>query len=209
MKAERLFSEAEKVRISAAIGAVEKTTAGEIAVMVVDGSDTYPEGRILAGVLPGGLLALAATDLFFADSLWLFVPLAVLLAGLIGWAVRFLPAVHRLFVPANRLEARVQARALQAFYEEGLYKTKEATGVLFFISLFEHTVWILADKGIYEKIEPETLQAYARDMAQSIRGHRAAEVLCREIGNVGEILARHFPPRPDDTDELSNRVLIG
>ncbi|MDA8163946.1 MAG: hypothetical protein M0017_02780 [Desulfobacteraceae bacterium] len=209
MKAERLFSEADKARISATIEAVEKTTAGEIAVMVVDASDTYPEGRVLAGVLLGGLAALAAADRLFADSLWHFVPLAAPLAWLTGWASRFLPAVHRLFVPETRLEARVQARALRAFYEKGLYKTREATGVLFFISLFEHKVWILADKGIYEKIKPETLQAHAREIANGIGGRRGAEVLCREIGKVGEVLARHFPVRPDDTDELSNNVIIG
>jgi putative membrane protein len=209
MKAETFFSEEEKARISAAIEEVEKTTAGEVAVMVVDESDTYPEGRLLAGAVLGGLLALALTDGFFADSLWFFVPLAALLGSLVGWAVRFLPAAQRLFVPASRIEARVQARALQAFYEKGLYRTQDATGVLFFISLFEHKVWILADKGIYEKIEPRALQAYARDIAQGIRGHRAVEVLCREIGNVGEILASHFPVRPGDANELSNQVLIG
>ncbi|MDA8163698.1 MAG: hypothetical protein M0017_01510, partial [Desulfobacteraceae bacterium] len=74
---------------------------------------------------------------------------------------------------------------------------------------FEHKVWILADKGIYEKIKPETLQAHARETAKGIGGRRAAEVLCREIGKVGEVLARHFPVRPDDTDELSNNVIIG
>jgi putative membrane protein len=207
MKAETFFSEAEKGRISAAIEEVEKTTAGEIAVMVVDASDTYPEGRLLAGALVGGLLALALTDLFFADSLWFFVPLAVLLSISVAWGSRFFPAGQRLFVPESRIEARVQSRALQAFYEKGLYRTRDSTGVLFFISLFEHKVWILADKGIYDKIKPETLQAHARDMARGIKSHRAAEVLCGEIGKVGEILARHFPIRPDDTNELSNEVL--
>jgi putative membrane protein len=206
-KAETFFSDSEKARISAAIEEVEAKTAGEIAVMVVDASDTYPEGGILAGVLLGGLLGLIVADRFFGESLWLFVPLAALLAVLIGWSSRFAPAVQRFFIPMRRLEERVQARALQAFYEEGLYLTPDGTAVLFFISLFEHKVWILADKGIYREIRPETLQAFAWDMAKGIRGHQAAEVLCSEIGKIGEVLAHHFPRRPDDTNELSNAVL--
>jgi putative membrane protein len=209
MKAETFFSATEKNQISAAIEEVEVKTAGEIAVMVVDASDTYPEGRILAGVLLGGLLGLIVTDRFFGASLWLFVPLAAMLAVLIGWSIRFMPAIERFFIPMSRLDEQVQARALQAFYEQGLHRTRGATAVLFFVSLFEHKVWILADEGIYRKIRPEKLQAFAWDMAKGIRGHQAAEVLCREIGNIGEVLAHHFPSRPDDTNELSNEVLTG
>lgn len=209
MKAETFFSEEEKARICATIEGVEKTTAGEIEVMVVDASDTYPEGRLLVGVLVGGLLALVLTDRFLAASLWSFVPLAVLLAILSSWGSRFLPFVHRLFVPESRIEARVRARALRAFYEKGLYRTRHSTGVLFFISLFERKVWVLADKGIYEKISSEALQAHARETARGIKGRQATEALCREITKVGEILARHFPVCPDDTNELSDEVIIG
>jgi putative membrane protein len=209
MKAETFFSETEKARISAAINEVEAETAGEIAVMVVDASDTYPEGSILAGVMLGGLLGLIITDRLFGASLWLFVPLAAVLAVLIGWSIRFTPAIQRFFIPMRRLDEQVQTRALQVFYEKGLYKTRNATAVLFFISLFEHKVWILADEGIYREIHPEKLQAFAWDMARGIRGHQAAEVLCREISNIGEILAHHFPRKPDDTNELSNEVLTG
>ncbi|MBU0909912.1 MAG: hypothetical protein KJ717_10120 [Proteobacteria bacterium] len=64
MKAETFFTEADKKKIADAVRAVELKTAGEIAVMVVDRSDAYPEGQILAGGLIGSLLALAATELF-------------------------------------------------------------------------------------------------------------------------------------------------
>jgi uncharacterized membrane protein len=47
MKAENFFSARENAEIAAAIKEVEKNTTGEIAVMVVDESDSYPEGNIL------------------------------------------------------------------------------------------------------------------------------------------------------------------
>ncbi len=209
MKAATFFTEEEQNAISASIGEVEKQTSGEVAVMVVDESDTYPESRILAGLLIGGLIALGVTDYWFSGSLWTFLPLVTLLSFFFGWAVKFLPSLQRFFIPSNRLEDMVREQALQSFYSKELYKTKDATGVLFFISLFEHRVWVLADKGIYEKISPETLHEYADDIAKGIKEGTAQEALCREIKRAGEILAEHFPISDNDTNELSNKVIIG
>jgi putative membrane protein len=207
MKATTFFTQEEHKEITETIREVETRTAGEVAVMVVDRSDTYPEARIMAGILLGALPALILTDLFFHDSLWIFVPLTTILALILGWSAKFVPSVLRLFVPGGRLEARVQERALRAFYEKGLYKTQDDTGVLFFISLFEHRVWILADEGIYRKIAHDDLQEYARDIARGVKSGTATAALCREIHNVGAVLAEHFPIQPDDINELSNKVL--
>lgn len=209
MKAETFFSEADKKRIADAVGAVERRTAGEVAVMVVGQSDAYPEGQMLAGGVIGSLLALAATELLWGGALWVFAVSALVLTALCGWLAHYLPAVKRFFTPSDRLELQVRDRALAAFYENGLYKTREESGVLFFISLFERKVWVLADKGIYAKIRQETLQAYARDIAAGIKGGQAVDTLCQAIGDVGEILARHFPVKADDVNELSDQVIVG
>lgn len=209
MKSETFFSEADNADITGAIREVELQTSGEIAVMVVEQSDSYPESRILAGIIVGGLLALAVTDLWFEDSLWGFLPLAAVFALLISWLIEYLPAVKRFFIPATRLEEMVREQALQGFYQQGLYKTRDATGVLFFISLFEHRVWVLADQGIYEKISQENLQAHATDIAAGIKDGRAAAALCEEIRRAGQVLAHHFPVRDDDTNELPDQILHG
>lgn len=209
MKAEDFFSKQDQERIAEAVRQVELRTAGEVVVQVVDGSDTYPEGRILAGGVLGGLAALIVTDFWLADNLWLFVPLALGLTAFSGWLVGWLPTLHRFFVHPVRLEGQVAEQALVSFYEKGLYKTRGATGVLFFISLFEHKVRVLADKGIYEMISHETLQEYADEVARSVKTGDTPEVLCREIARIGEILAHHFPIEADDSNELTNEVRVG
>jgi putative membrane protein len=209
MRAESFFSEQESARIAAAVREVELRTSGEVAVMVVDASDSYPEGRILAGAVLGGLSALGITDFFLAGELWLFVPLALALTALCGWLSGYLPGLHRFFIPAVRLEQQVTEQALIDFYQKGLHLTRDATGVLFFISLFEHKVRVMADRGIYEKISQQTLQRYADQVALGIKTGRASEALILEIRRVGEILAEHFPPRHDDENELDNEVIVG
>ncbi|MBI5559625.1 MAG: hypothetical protein HY885_18535 [Deltaproteobacteria bacterium] len=209
MKAETFFSTAEQESISRAIAEVECKTSGEVAVMVVDQSDTYPEGQILAGCFCGALLALVATELLWKNSLWFFVVISFVLMPLCGWLVHYLPQVKRFFTPDVRLEVQVRQRALTAFYEKGLDKTRGRSGVLFFISLFERKVMVLADKGIYEKIQQEALQAYARDIALGVKAGRAAEILCHQIKGVGQVLASQFPVKPDDINELSDQIIIG
>ncbi len=209
MKAEDFFSEQDKGAIEAAIGEVETKTAGEVAVMVVDQSDSYPEAQILAGIILGSGLALVITELFFNESLWAFLPTALLLALGVGMLSPFLPFLIRLLASGQRLESRVQEQALQAFYEKGLYKTRDDTGVLFFISLLEHRVWVLADSGIYGKISPAELQDFAKLVAQGVKEGKVAPILCQEIRRVGEVLAAHFPIKDDNTNELSNKVIVG
>jgi putative membrane protein len=209
MKAENFFNDSEMAEIAAAIKEVEKNTAGEIAVMVVDESDSYPEANILAGLILGGLVSLVITELFLYDSLTYFIILLTGASLFIGWMAEHLPALKRLFISKNRLDELVREQAIQSFYEKGLYKTRDATAVFFFISLFEHKLWILADEGINSKISDYDLRVYAREMADGIKQGRAAEVLCIEIGKLGELLAEHFPARHDDEDELPNQVIMG
>lgn len=208
MKADNFFTPEEKDNIAKSIGEVEKKTTGEVAVMVVDTSDNYPESIVLSGLLMGGVLALLLTDLFFNDSLWIFLPLAVLFAFVFGKLTNKFPKVKRYFIPKARIEEEVEQRAIQAFYEKGLYKTRDNTGVLFFISLLEHKAWVLADTGIYNKISQEILHEYAVSIATGIKEGRAAQALCQEILKVGEILGEHFPIKEDDTNELPDQVLM-
>lgn len=205
---ETFFSEADRAAISAAIKDAEVKTAGEIAVMVVPRSDSYPEGIILGGVMIGALLALALTDLWGYDSQWVYVPAAAVCTMLVGLGLKFMPSLHRLFIPAGRLEELVRRRAEQAFFEKGLHRTRDASGVLFFLSCFERKVWVLADHGIYEKIDPETLQMHADHVVQGVKRGQQAQALCAEIDRVGEVLARHFPVRPDDVNELTDNVIV-
>ena len=209
IQAETFFTEAEGQQIAATIGGVEGKTSGEVATMVVAASDTYPEATLLAGLTIGGLAALLITDLFLGDSLGYFLPL--LLCGTIGVSslATIFPPLLRLFIPSSRLETRVAERALRAFYEKKLHTTRDNTGVLFFISLLERKVWILADSGIYQKISQETLMAHASNIATGIKQGQGCTALCREIEAVGVILAQNFPSKPDDTNELSNEVITG
>ncbi|MBI5075434.1 MAG: hypothetical protein HZB62_09775 [Nitrospirae bacterium] len=205
--AKTFFTEAEKDRIAETTRSVECCTIGEVAVMVVNSSDEYREASVLGSVLLGSGISLLVSEAFLNASLNYFILLSFFFFPLMWAMFKYMPALKTSFVGRHRLEKAVQERALRAFYEKGLYKTKANTGVLFFISLLEHKVWVLADKGIYEKIDQQTLDTYALTVSRGIKEGRACDMLCQAIKASGSVLAEHFPMTPGDTNELSNQVM--
>ena len=207
VKAEKFFKSEELERITKTIHEVESQTIGEVAVMVVDSSDDYIEAEILGGIFLASLLSLVMTTLNFHSSVWAYISLSFILFFPSKYLFEKIPILKTAFTGVKRKETAVVQRAVMAFYEKGLYKTKKNTGVLFFLSLLERKVWILADKGIYEKIDQETLNKFTKSVSQGIRDGRACDALCDAIRESGELLAKHFPITPDDTDELSDEVM--
>jgi putative membrane protein len=206
-KAGRFFSDDERERLRDATREAESKTIGEVAVVVSDRSDEYPEAGMLGGVLLGGLIALVLVMLFFHSSLWFYIPLNLLLFFPVRALLVKVPALRTAFIGRGRIEAAVRQAALRAFYDKGLYKTKGHTGVLFFLSLLERKVWVLADRGIHEKIKQESLNKLAGQVSRGIREGRACDALCEAISEAGELLACHFPITPDDTNELPDDVM--
>lgn len=208
MKADRFFTEEENKKITATIKDIESRTDGEIAVMVVDSSNHYHDAEVLGGTILGSLLALIVTVVFFHDSLWVYISLSILLFFPFSWLCARVPQLKAAFLSVRRKEKMVRLRALRAFYEKGLHRTRQNTGVLFFLSLLERKVWVLADKGIYKKVDQETLNQFARMVSQGIKEGRACEAsLCQAIEEVGRLLAEHFPLTPGDMDELPDKVI--
>lgn len=205
--ADRFFSEQERTAIHEAVRSAERRTTGEIAVMVVNESDEYFHAETTGGVLFSGAIAFFAAVAFFQSSLIHYIVLTAVLFLPCRLLVRSFPAVKAAFISPPKKRSAVRERALRAFFEKGLYRTREQTGVLFFLSLLERTVWVLADRGIYEKIRQERLDLLAGSVSRGVREGRAGEALCSAINEAGALLAEHFPARRDDKNELSDRIM--
>ena len=206
-KADKFFTAEEKERLKATIQEVESKTIGEIVVMVVDQSDHYFEAEVLGGVVLGSLLSLILSLLFFHSSIWSYVPLSFVLFFPCLFLFKKVEVLKKHFIGMRRKDEAVRLRAERVFFEKGLYKTKKNTGVLFFLSLLERKIWVLADQGIYKKMDQETLNRHANEVSKGIREGRACEALSQAIQEIGVLLSQHFPTTPDDTDELPDEVM--
>jgi len=206
-KADSFFTEEEKEQIKVATIGVEARTIGEIATVVIDQSSEYKESEFIGGVFIGGFVSLIITVIFFHASIWAFIPFAFLLFFPARLLFQSVPVLKTALIGRRRKEKAVKERALRTFYERGLYQTKKHTGVLFFLSLLERKVWVLADKGIHGKVQQQTLNKFARMVSKGIQESRTADALCEAITGMGELLWEHYPITDADTDELPNVVM--
>jgi putative membrane protein len=206
-KSERFFTSQEKEKLKAATDDVESRTIGQIVVMVVDHSDHYIEAEVLGSVLLGSLLSLILTVLFFNSSLWSYIPLTFIFFFPCWFLFIKVETLKKVFLGNKRKEEAVRLRAERAFFERGLYRTKKNTGVLFFLSLLERKVWVLADRGIHKKMDQGTLDRFADEVSKGVRQGRACDALSQAIHEIGALLSKHFPISGKDVDELPDEVI--
>lgn len=98
--------------------------------------------------------------------------------------------------------------ALQEFVMLEMHKTKERTGVLIHILVNERKFEILADEGINKKIEEHMWNDIKEHMRTEFRQGNYLEGVLYCIRLIGGKLKDEFPCKSDDTDELSNDVII-
>lgn len=207
-KADIFFSESEKEKIRSLVKKAEHETSGEIAIMVTDESDSYREAEVLGSLLLSSLIAMIVSVSIHHVTIWSFIPAVLFFWLPAHYLMRRFPRLKLSLVGKKRLEEAVRERAIRAFFEKGLYRTREETGILVFISLLEHKVWILGDRGINQRIDQHLWITIAGNLADKIRANCAFEGLCITIEKLSAMLAEHFPKKADDTNELPDEMII-
>lgn len=201
------FSEDEQRRIREAVEAVEKRTSGEIVPMVVEASYDYPRTEILGAGLFSLATAVFLAWLFGNESIWVFLPLFFAFYLPFKWLIRHTPGLKRRLTHPAEIDAEVEEKALVSFLENGLHRTRDETGILILISLLEHRVFVLADRGIDAVVPKETWDEVVAMVVAGIKEGRTCDALCEAIARCGELLEGHFPVRADDSNELPNLIL--
>lgn len=211
--AETFLSESDQKRIETAVAASEQRTAGEIVCMIVSSSYHYAMATVLGATTFALPLSLVTAHFLGGwlwvgtQNMWLFLGLFAIYFGLLYWVVERCPALKRLFISRREIDEEVEEAAVNAFFKKGLYRTRDANGVLLFISVFEHKVWLLADKGVHEKVPQPAWDKLVGSTARGIKKGKHADAICNAIEKIGDLLYAHFPIKPDDTDELKNLIV--
>ncbi|WP_412067740.1 TPM domain-containing protein [Rubrivirga sp. IMCC43871] len=212
-----LFSDAEREMIRVAVAEAETRTSGEIVPYVVRQSGDYPVAVWRAAsvvALGAGVAALAVAWLYDGWGLgWLYsawaLALVMTLGGVAGAAATLAGPVRRLFAGADELDTTVHRRSAVAFIEEEVFDTRDRTGILLFVSLFEHRIEVVGDAGINARVEQEEWVEIVDRIRDGIRERSLAAGLVAAVARCGDLLERRgVALREDDTDELSDDVRV-
>jgi len=216
------FSDEQRQHVNAAVADAEAHTAAEIVPVVATASGRYDRAEDIVGLWLGGIAltlvwalvpdaSAEAGDWSGVSSAWKLVAmLAALVIGFVAGAVIAdkVHALRRLFTPKAQMRDEVSARARQVFFDSTVHHTTGATGLLIFISLYEHQAVILADQHITEKLGQDTLDALCKDLTASLHTAPIPEALLTTIKSAGEKLAPVLPRETHDENELPDSLVL-
>lgn len=99
-------------------------------------------------------------------------------------------------------------RARQLFAQLGVWDTAHNSGVLIYLQLVDRRIEIVADRGISAKVAQPEWDAICRRVEDAFRAQRFEQGALDGIREITTLLARHFPARGDNPDELPNRPVV-
>ena len=113
-------------------------------------------------------------------------------------------------LPWSMLRAGVRGRqrALTLFADHGIWDTEENCGVLVYVNLADHTVDIVADRGIARKIDNATWQAICDTMTAGFARCEYQQATLAALARINELLHLHFPANGSRPNELPDRPLM-
>jgi putative membrane protein len=234
MDSKTFFSKESHDRIDAAVVEAEKNTSGEIVPVLATAADEYARGLFLAGAWASIIATLAFVavkcimaftgshsqpETFDGHIDWtlvlhesLHVPLHLLFpiqiaAYILGYVIaKNTPALKRAFIAREEMEAEVARAAHEQFYSQRLNTTRDATGIMIYVSLFERMVVVLTDKSIEVKHDQATWDKVRDLVLDGFKSGKPDEGYIAAIQECGRILAVDFPCKHDDTNELADHL---
>ena len=222
-RASKYFTETERDSIAAAVRDAETKTSGEIVPVLATASGRYDRAEDLFG-LAFAIAVLVVCWILFQEvrpvegdwasgqrlALGLIPVLLIVFVGFsLGAALStWLPGLKLPFLTRREMEAEVERSAAEAFQRFRLRGTAASTGVLIYVSLFEHTVQVIGDDAIASKLSQDDWREVRDMVIEGIRSRRPADGFRQAISRCGELLARHFPVEPGDVNELTNELRI-
>ncbi len=215
MSLQKRFSTEDLDRIKAAVRQAESKISGEIVPVFVEKSEVYSVANYRAAIVAGSL-AFVAMIFFdrYMPSLAIYDPLliflSVVLVGLVGGlASNYVDLIKRIFIPQQHLDHATRQRAETAFLQEEVFNTRHRTGIMIFISFFEHEVMVIADRGITKMVEQKEWDKLVQGIIQNIRMGKVVEGIEAAILRCGEILLeKGFLKTADDVNELKDDLRI-
>ena len=219
MKIREMFSEPDLQRIKDAVAKAEGNISGEIVPVMVERSGRHVSAHYKSAIICAMLAFVAmivldryvfssASNALFYDPVFIFM--VVTIAGLIGGVIpRFSEPLKRLLAGRANLDTASRQRAENAFLEEEVFNTRQRTGIMIFISFFEHEVIVMADKGISSVVDKSRWDEIVADLISHIKQEKVVDGIEKAVARCGAILLeKGFKKSEDDTNELRDDLRL-
>ena len=105
------------------------------------------------------------------------------------------------------MDRRTLDKANYFFIREEVFNSEERTGIMIFVSMFEHRVIVMADEGINKVVPPHTWNEVVDIIVKGIKTRDLTDGLIKGIQKCAEILKHHeLLITDDDINELPDSL---
>jgi len=219
MRLKQTLKDGDLDRIKTAVRDAEEKISGEIVPVLVDKSGYYPVTNYKCSLFLAALsfLTIIILDRYVisdASHTLYYDPMFIFFVGFVGAVVGYVipnlsPVIQRFFISQKQLDECTRQRAENAFLEEEVFNTRHRTGIMIFVSFFEHEVIVMADRGISKVVEQKEWDSIVADLIAHIRQGKMIEGIEAGIKRCGEILLeKGFKKTVDDVNELRDDLRI-
>jgi uncharacterized membrane protein len=109
-------------------------------------------------------------------------------------------------VVARRKVREPMSEAQREFDRLAMRQTRQRNGVLIFLAPRSRNFAVIGDSGVHDKCGDAFWTELASAMSEHFRRGEFTEGVVHGIERAGALLAEHFPPHPDDRNELPDAV---
>ncbi|WP_352339000.1 TPM domain-containing protein [Psychrobacter sp. 16-MNA-CIBAN-0192] len=100
-------------------------------------------------------------------------------------------------------------RAVELFSSYRVWDTEENTGVLVYVNICEHSLEIVADRGISAHVSPTVWRAMCDKAVAGIANRKVEESLTDLLDEIGQLLSQYYHLEHDPAgNELSDTVVF-
>jgi putative membrane protein len=208
--------------VNQAVREAESATSAEILPVVARSSGRYDRPEDIVGLWFAGLAMIIVWMVFPLPRIeagnwdapapvWQLV--ALLAGALVGFVAGAFAGgrvdwLRRLFTPRTQMREEVYGRAREVFFDKRVHHTGGGSGVLLYVSVFEHMAAVIADQGILDKLGQEHIDELCREFTQRLHEGTPTDALCETAGSLGRRLAPLLPRAEDDVNELSDALVV-
>lgn len=209
--------------VSEAIRSAEAMTSGEIFCVFTEHADDLKivpvaYAAVAALCLPPILLILGLVDpawfagwrtesvlsvSFVASVYAALSALIFALVFLLSWPL----PVRFALAPRTLRHSNADRVANESFLAHGIHTTENQTGVLIFLSRRDHFAEIIADEGIYERVDPDIWADALDGMLARAKAGDIPGAFTFAVEACGRILTEHFPADDKNPNELPDRLV--
>ncbi|WP_417383030.1 TPM domain-containing protein [Gimesia sp.] len=216
------LNEEQQQQVEQAVVAAEKQTSCEIVPVIATSSGRYDRPEDVVGLWLTIVTALCLWYFFPRSSGqtgdWGGMPIVVeLFLAAIMLAIAFILGaiagsrigwLRRLFTPRVQMQDEVAARAREIFFDKRIHHTEGGTGILIYISLFEHMAVALADQSVIDKLGQSFLDQTCQKLTTGLHSGNPTATLCETILEIGSQASVPLPRAADDQNELQDALVL-